>query len=601
MADFDGDGILDLTGLGRFLKGNGDGTFTDIGPGPDVSSTYIHYYENGSPVPGTLADFNGDNKLDVVGVGTNNNVLLYLGNGDGTFQSPLSIGVGQAPVAMAVGDFNGDGQLDLAVVNSGDNTVTILLQLENVSVALQSSSNPSNFGQAVTFTATVTPQASGTPTGTVTFKDGATVIGNQALNNGTAQYSTSTLTLGSHSITAVYSGDSNYQSSTSPPLNQTVNMASTTVSVGSSANPSSYSQAVTFTATIYPQYGGSATGTVTFYDGTTQIGSGQVTNNAATLTISSLSIGNHSITATYGGDTNFIGSTSSPLMQVVNKAVTTTTLLSSINPSVSAKPVTFTALVSSPAGMPTGKVKFLNGTTVLATLTLTSGSAKYTTSKLPPGSNSITAVYEGDSNNNGSTSAPLIQFVLAATTTTLTSSPNPSAYGEAVLFTAAVASSIGAPPDGETVTFKRGITVLGTGTLSGGVATYSTSTLGVGTKAIIAVYSGDANFATSTSKADDQVIGKATSTTGLTSSQNPSNYGQAVTFTATVTPQFSGTPTGAVSFKDGTKTLKIVSLSGGSASYTTSKLAIGSHNINATYNGSPDFTASSAGLVQTVQ
>jgi uncharacterized protein YfaS (alpha-2-macroglobulin family) len=79
---------------------------------------------------------------------------------------------------------------------------------------------------------------------------------------------------------------------------------------------------------------------------------------------------------------------------------------------------------------------------------------------LPPGSNSITAVYGGDSNHSGSTSAPVNQFVLAATTTMLTSSPNPSKYGQAVTFTAKVTSSIGAPPDGETVTFKQGSTTV---------------------------------------------------------------------------------------------------------------------------------------------
>ena len=65
------------------------------------------------------------------------------------------------------------------------------------------------------------------------------------------------------------------------------------------------------------------------------------------------------------------------------------------------------------------------------------------------GTNSITAVYGGDSNNSGSTSAPVNQFVSAATTTTLTCSPNPSAVGQAVMFTATVTSSVGAPPDGE--------------------------------------------------------------------------------------------------------------------------------------------------------
>jgi Bacterial Ig-like domain (group 3) len=172
------------------------------------------------------------------------------------------------------------------------------------------------------------------------------------------------------------------------------------------------------------------------------------------------------------------------------------------------KPVTFTASVSSLAGTPTGKVQFLNGKTVLATKLLTSGSAKFATSTLPPGSSIVTAVYLGDSKNNGSTSAPVNQFVLAATTTTLTSSLNPSKYGQVVTFTAKVTSSIGAPPNGETVTFKKGTTVLGTGTLSGGTATFMTSTLKLGTNSIKAVYGGDSNFAGSTSNVVLQVVNR---------------------------------------------------------------------------------------------
>jgi len=158
------------------------------------------------------------------------------------------------------------------------------------------------------------------------------------------------------------------------------------------------------------------------------------------------------------------------------------------------------------AGTPTGKVQFLDGKTVLATVKLTSGSAKYTTSKLSPGANSITAVYEGDSENNGSTSPPVDQFVIATTTTALLSSPNPSTFGQVVTFTAVVAP---APPDGQTVSFMKGKTVLGTGTLSGGSATFATPTLKVGTTSVTAVYGGDSNFAGSKSEALKQVVEKA--------------------------------------------------------------------------------------------
>ena len=281
----------------------------------------------------------------------------------------------------------------------------------------------------------------------------------------------------------------------------------------------------------------------------------------------------------------------------------TTTLGSSVNPSVQGKSVTFTATVAaqSGGGIPTGKVTFQNGSSVLATVNLSQGIAKYGTTALPPGSNSISAVYGGDKNFTGSTSVPLNQFVTAATTTILTSVPSPAVYGQTVIFTSRVTSSIGAPPDGETVTFKRGTTVLGTGTLSGGTAIFSTATLLATTNVVKAVYGGNSSFATSMSKPDDEVVAKATSTTALVSSQNPSSYDQSVTFTATVVPEFSGTPAGTVTFKNGTATLGSATLSNGVASFTTTKLAVSTATVTAVYNGSASFTGStSAALSQVV-
>jgi Bacterial Ig-like domain (group 3)/Beta-propeller repeat len=188
----------------------------------------------------------------------------------------------------------------------------------------------------------------------------------------------------------------------------------------------------------------------------------------------------------------------------------------------------------------------------------------------------------------------------AATTTTLASSPNPSSYGQKVTFTAAVTSVAGPPPDGETVTFKKGTTILGTGTLSDGTAKFATSTLGVGSPTFTAVYGGDLNFGGSTSKPLKQVVSKATTTTTLASSLNPSKVGQSVTFTARVTPEFGGN-TGTVTFYDGTTALKTVYLSADVAKFTTSTLTSGAHTIKATYTGNVDFDGSpSAPLTQTV-
>ncbi len=284
---------------------------------------------------------------------------------------------------------------------------------------------------------------------------------------------------------------------------------------------------------------------------------------------------------------------------------TLTTLTSSVNPSLQGKPVTFTATVSpqSGSGTPTGTVTFQNGTTVLATRALSAGTARYAPATLPPGSNSITAVYGGSSTFSGSTSAPLNQFVQATTTTAVTSSsPNPSAYGQSVLFTATVTSSIGAPLNADLVTFEQGVNVLGTGTLSGGTATFSYSALAVGTRLIKAVYAGDPSFAASTSKYVRQVIGKATSMVTLSSSQNSSSYKQPVTFTATVAPQFSGTtPTGTVAFYNGATALASATLVNGVATYTATTLPLGTDSITALYRGSGAFlTSTSAPLSQVV-
>jgi len=130
-------------------------------------------------------------------------VSVLLGNGDGIFQAAVNYGVGSPPFSVPVGDFNGDGKPDLAVANtppSSNGAVTIVLNTtpgsakKATSTMLTSSLNPSSFGRSVTFTATVS-SAAGTPTGTVTFYDGAITLGTGALNaSGQATFTTAALT-----------------------------------------------------------------------------------------------------------------------------------------------------------------------------------------------------------------------------------------------------------------------------------------------------------------------------------------------------------------------------------------------------------------------
>src|SRR5581483_7773083 len=127
-----------------------------------------------------------------------------------------------------------------------------------------------------------------------------------------------------------------------------------------------------------------------------------------------LTTGSHAITVAYSGDGNFAGSTSATLTQTVNPASSTTTVASSVNPSSSGQVVTFTATVNAVApgaGTPTGTVTFRDGSTNLGTSTLSGNTATFTTSALAVGSHTITAVYAGDTNFTGSTSASLTQTV----------------------------------------------------------------------------------------------------------------------------------------------------------------------------------------------
>ena len=189
---------------------------------------------------------------------------------------------------------------------------------------------------------------------------------------------------------------------------------------------------------------------------------------------------------------------------------------------------------------------------------------------------------------------------LTATTTTISSSANPSSFGQAVTFTAVVSSTLGPPPDGEKVTFTQGNNVLGTGALAGGSATFTTSTLSVGTHRVKANYAGDSKFAGSASPPVVQVVTPAATTTTLVSSLNPANVGQLVTFTATVTGAFGGTVTGRVAFFNRNTKLGASTLSGGVASITTSKLPAGTDPITATYNGSSSYNASTSNVVNEI-
>jgi hypothetical protein len=226
----------------------------------------------------------------------------------------------------------------------------------------------------------------------VDFKDGATDLtpGGVTLSAGEATFSTSSLAVGSHTITAFYSGASRYTASQAndAAAPEVVNKAGTHTVLTASPNPGVFGQVVSFTVLVThgPLGSGTPTGTVTFLDGTKSVGS-MTLNSAgrATFTTASLSPGNHAINANYSGDGNFLTSTYTNFGEP-----------------------------------PTGTVTFKDITTVLGTATLNSaGQATFTTSALALGTHAISASYAGDTNFTASFSANLAEVVKASVLTTL--------------------------------------------------------------------------------------------------------------------------------------------------------------------------------------
>jgi probable HAF family extracellular repeat protein len=465
--------------------------------------------------------------------------------------------------------------------------------LAPTSTALTSSLNPANSGQSVTFTASVTGGAD--ITGTVQFFYGDTSLGSPvALAGGVASLTTSTLPIGADSVTAVYSGDGNYATS-SGLLNENVSGSGASVALASSLNPATVSRPVTFTATVT---GSSPTGTVEFLNGSSSLGAAiTLVGGAASLTTSTLPAGTDSITAVYSGDSSNAASTSPVLSEVVSLASTTTAIIASAEQANAGQPITFTAIVN--GDNPAGTIQFMNGTTALGSpATLTGAIATLTTSSLSVGTHSITAVYSGDSSNSTSTSAPLSEAIATAgsTITSVVSTLNPATLGQSVTFLAAVT---GTNPTG-TIQFKDGSTSLGAPVaMTSGAASMTSSSLAGGTHSITAVYSGDSSNTASTSAILSEVVSRGSSTTGIASSLNPATPGQPVTLTATVT---GSSPTGSVEFLDGAASLTPpVLLVGGVATFTTSSLSAGTHSITAVYGGDGSNSMStSAALSQVI-
>jgi hypothetical protein len=194
---------------------------------------------------------------------------------------------------------------------------TLTVKQAATTVALKASGNHTGIvapGQVVTFTATVSTASpgAGLPTGTVTFMDGATVLGTATLNNGVATFQTAKLAAGNHAITAVYGGDGNFTGSASASWTETVVRPAAHLTLTSSAHSARLGHTITLTARVSSATAGAAapSGTVTFKDGSIVLGKGTIKNGVVVFQTAKLKKGKHTLTAVYGGDADFLGSTS---------------------------------------------------------------------------------------------------------------------------------------------------------------------------------------------------------------------------------------------------------------------------------------------------
>jgi len=415
------------------------------------------------------------------------------------------------------------------------------------SETLQSSLNPSVLTQNVTFTAQLS-STGGVPTGYVEFYDGSTMLSTQPVSSaGVASYSTSALTIGAHTITATYQPTGTF-TATSTNLSQVVNSGYPTVTTLSCVPSTIYvdSTQSALLSAVVTSSNGTPTGSIAFTDNGVALGTVGLVGGGATYSYLGTVVGTHTLTATYLPTGAFAGSSGSCSEVVVIKP-STTTIVSSLNPSNAGQSVTFTATVvyggpaQSFAGA--GSVTFTDGGTVLGTVTLMGTAAaqtftaSYTTSSLSATTHVITATLNPFVGYAVS-SASLTQVVnpLVATAV-LVALPVSEVYGTPTVLTATVAAAnppgVGTPTGN--VIFSLDGTVLTTQALASGVAGYTIPALNVGTHVVTCAYQGDSAYAGVACNSVTIVVSAAATALTISSSVNPVSALSPVTFTVHMT------------------------------------------------------------------
>jgi Bacterial Ig-like domain (group 3)/FG-GAP-like repeat/FG-GAP repeat len=357
MVDLDGDGNTDVIIVY-------DNTSADHAhPTASVANAiYIWYGESdgtyAAPVMMTpsrnfyqlaAVDLNNDGRPDLV-MSDGYVVSVQDNLGGRTFGTEEHSLAGMGINSISAGDVNKDGFTDLVIANGGVvlsnpliyekttttppdvNTggITVLLNtglqapIPTTTVLTITSPLTITFGQVVNGTAQVTASDGSVPTGTITFYDGAmSICAIPVAPSASCPASARTgFAVGTHVLTAAYSGDATHLPSTSAAVTVVVlpvAKATTVTMLTASVDPATSGQEVVFTANVLAAGGVAApTGAVTFLDGSTVLGTKTlVGSGVASLSVSSLDVGSHSVTASYAGDANSVGSVSTVMTETV--------------------------------------------------------------------------------------------------------------------------------------------------------------------------------------------------------------------------------------------------------------------------------------------
>jgi len=533
-------------------------------------------------------------------------------DGTNTLGTPVTLTtVGSNGVATYSTAALANGPHQITAVYSGDaanqlqgSTSSNLNQdvLAPATILLASTLNPSNFGNSVTFTASVVSTATKAATGAVLFFDNGAQIGSGVLagNPAAATFTTATLAVGTHPITVTYAGDPyNAAYSSVTPLNQVVNLAATATTVAAVPNPGTAGALETITATVAVTAGTvTPVGSVTFTSGATVLGTANLAANGKASITPSLAPGSYQVVATYSGNTQAGTSASAPLPLTIVQATTQTTL--NVNPvqGLVTQPIVFTATVTGNGATPTGNVNFTaNGNSIGAAPVNGSGVATITVSTLPVGVYTILANYTGDTNDATSVSAPTtLNVVLGTTATTLTAAPNPALVTQTVTFTAKVTGN-GAAPTGQVNFIANGATI-GSAPLTAGTATFTDSALAVGSYIVTASYVGDAYNLASASSSLSETIQLIPTTTSLGTSATTGSNPQVILVASVLNSAAGPVPTGTVNFMNGATTLGSATLdSNGVATLVPSLTGGVNYSLTAVYVGDPDHGASTSQAV----